>query len=490
MRRTHAVVVCLVAVLCVTAVLPGAVAHETPPPYPRLEPNDDFDRATEITPRTLHGLRPIKYTDGTAGPVIERPSGFWTLEDRDEDVYAVDLDRGDRLPVTLYHYGSDGNLRYTVYDPSRSEMVTVDPDGNWQRTGSSLTRSDRDIQRGNTTVLARCDGTHYVEVRSDGEARAPYRLEVDDRFEHNDDRSTATPLAEGTYENLTITTYDTDFYRLDVRKGEVVEATINITTQAHWERSPAVKPVRVNDPVTAEEWAPYNHTRWDDPSFHFRPTIGAPARSGDYRVRAVNQVKYDELHRDKSSVEITESGTIYFVVRSSLRWTSPIDGAAKWTANAARYNLSITRTGTPPESSGSNDDPDGDGDTSDGVRAALERVDAEAETADLGFGASQLAGEVVNLHVAGEGTYSFEVGDHLDIEEISGCGREDATVEIETDRETVRTIGQSDRPTREIRTAYVRNDIRVDGIGTVNAAKWTVLNGAKAVVDWLPLDGS
>ena len=488
MKRIHVLafaVVCLVAVLSVAAVS-STVAHETPPPYPPLEPNDEFSQATEIAPRTLHGLQPIKYTDGTDGPRIEATSGFWPIEDRDTDVYAVDLERGDRLPVTLYHYGSDGNLRYTVYDPSRNERVTIDPDGNWQRTGSALTRSDRAIQRGNTTVLARCEGTHYVEVMSDDDDRAPYRLEVDDRFEHNDDRRSTTPVTEGTYQNLAITTYDTDFYAMEVQKGEVIEATINLSTQAHWERSPAVKPVRVNDPVTQDEWAPYNHTRWEDPSFRFRPTIGGPTHAGDYDIRAVNQIKYDELHRDKSSIEITESGTVYFVVRSSLHWTSAIDGAAKWTANAARYNLTISRTGTPPTPSTEASD-DGDGDESNGVRTALERVKAKGANNGAGFGVSQLGGEAVNLAVDGEGTYSFDLGERLDMENISGCGRNDATVRLETDEETVREIGASDRPGNAIETAYRRDDIRVDGIGPVNSAKWLVLNGASDVIDWLPI---
>jgi hypothetical protein len=39
-----------------------------------------------------------------------------------------------------------------------------------------------------------------------------------------------------------------------------------------------------------------------------------------------------------------------------------------------------------------------------------------------------------------------------------------------------------------IQRAYRRDDIRVDGIGPVNAAKWTVLNGVKGVADWLPVE--
>lgn len=482
-RRTLVGISIVVVVLGSAAASPFASAHETPPPYPQFEPNDDFDQATDVTPRTLHGLAAIKFTNATHRPAIVPPP-YWEVWHADQDVYAVDLDRGDPLPVTLYHYGSDGNLQYEIYDPSYTEIGSVDPDGNWSRTGSALVRSEKAIQRGNTTVTARCNGTHYIKVENDESTRAPYRLEVDDRFEHNDDPASAATLTEGNYDDLMITSYDEDFYRLDVRKGETIEATIRLRTQAHWARSPAVKPVRVDNPVTDEEWAPYDHPRWDDPSFHFRPTTGGPQHPGEYRINAVNQVKYDELHRDKTSIEITESGTIYLVVRSNTWWTSPIDGAPKWKANSAEYDLTITRSGTPVESDQRTDE-SGDAST-DTVQKAFDRLEVDASNTDLGFATSQLGGEVVNLRVRGSGVYSFELGENLDIEDFSGCGREDATLEVETDQDTVHRIEDSDSPTRELQTALDGDDIRVQGIGPVNRVKWGAIHVAKDLLDGLP----
>ena len=116
MNGTHTAAALLLALCTATALLPPAVAHETPPPYPQFEPNDDFSTATEIEPRTLHGLQPIKFTSGPYGPAVGATEMGWMHQRRDVDYYAVDLERGDALPVTLYHYGSDGNLRYTLED--------------------------------------------------------------------------------------------------------------------------------------------------------------------------------------------------------------------------------------------------------------------------------------------------------------------------------------------------------------------------------------
>jgi len=93
---------------------------------------------------------------------------------------------------------------------------------------------------------------------------------------------------------------------------------------------------------------------------------------------------------------------------------------------------------------------------------------------------------VVNLRVDGRGTYSFEVGDDLRIERFSGCGSDDATVEMEADRETLRRIAESTRPTREFRAAYRRDDLRVDGVGPASTVRWTAVDVVTDVAEWLP----
>ena len=110
----------------------------------------------------------------------------------------------------------------------------------------------------------------------------------------------------------------------------------------------------------------------------------------------------------------------------------------------------------------------------------------DASNTDLGFATSQLGGEVVNLLVRARGVYSFKLSENLDIEDFSGCGREDATLEVETDQDTVHRIGDSDSPSRELQSAFNGDDIRVRGVGPVNRVKWGAVNVAKSLLDRLP----
>lgn len=487
MTRTRPVlVVCLAAALCATAAFPAVVAHETPPPYPSFEPDDGFREATEIAPTTLNGLTPVRFNARAPGPEIGSPSGIPPLADRDRDYYAVDLAPGDRLPTTMYHFGSDGDVRYTVYDPSETEITTVDPDDGWGRTADG-----EPVAKGTSTVTARCAGTHYVEVWNGAPERAPYRLEVDDRFEDNDDPGNATTLTEGTTEGLMITSYERDYYRLDVRRGETVEAVIDFTTRAHTETTTQPSEIDPAEDLDGdgddEESGPsYDHPAWENPSFHFRYNVLSPppgAEPAEYELnRSVTPFPYDEMHRDRVTLDITESGTLYFEVAADSEWTAPNTRVTEWRANSARYTITVTRTGAPRPPAGEEEwDP-----SPSAARAALEHVDAETTSGEAGLVGSQLRGEVVNLRVDGRGTYSFEVGDDLRIERFSGCGSDDATVEMEADRETLRRIAESTRPTREFRAAYRRDDLRVDGVGPASTVRWTAVDVVTDVAEWLP----
>lgn len=480
--RNTVVTVSILFTVCISLVLPGALAHQTPPPYPQLEPNDQFSTATEIEPRTLHGLDPIKFTNESSGPKIGGHD-LWEIGARDEDVYAVDLKAGDGLPVTLYHDGEAGNLEFTIYDPSKAEITTVDPDGNWKRTGSSLF-PEGSIHRGNKTVTARCSGTYYIKVENEGRQTTPYRLEVDDRFEHNDERNAAPLLSDGNYEGLMITTYDKDFYRLHAEKGEEVDIKVNITPHAHWEIGVDPKPIRhAGRDVSREEWQPDDHPRWRDPSFKFR--VGSGGLSGpDYDIKAVSQVKNDELHQDRLLFEAEETGTFYISVWSNHWWTSPIDGASKWNANSARYSMNISRDArTAAGSTTPNEDDEG----TESVKSAFDRIDDQLERDDVGIAGSQLAGETINAHIGDEGVYSFEVNRDLEITGFQGCGREDATLRVEADRETINRIGNSNTPSQAFHTAFQNNDIRIRGVTTINKVKWTIFNGVNELVGLVPI---
>jgi len=506
----------LLFALVVSVVAPVATAHETPPPYPQLEDDDTLSTATEIAPRTLHGLDPIKHNDRAPGPEIEPPSGFWTLEQPDEDYYAVDLDAGNSLPVALYHDGEDGDLRFTVYDPSKSEIATAATDGNWQRVGSSLARGDDSIQRGNTTVTARCSGTYYVGVEGDVDGDVPYRLAVDDHFEHNDERASAPVLPTGTYEDLMITTYDTDRYAFHVEEGEELHVDVNFTTHAHWEQGVRTHPVRpslsapaagtdgtalsadsghyrdVEAPggesgtATNHDW-PYDHPRWQYPSF--RVHYGG----ADVRSNTTVSSTFDRTHRKKLDLVARETGTVYVRIVSDGHWTDPARGAAKWRANSARYALDVSTDAADSPSSDSDEGSappttsESEGSGGDAVRSALERAGEQLESDDLGAVGSQVSGEVLNVHVEGSGVYSMVVDEDLNVVDVRGCGREDATTRVDVDAETVQQIGSTGDPASAVQEAFVNDTLEVSGIGTVNEVKWTVVTGAADVAEFAGL---
>lgn len=116
-------------------------------------------------------------------------------------------------------------------------------------------------------------------------------------------------------------------------------------------------------------------------------------------------------------------------------------------------------------------------DSSTMVSTYNENVDADA----LGTAGGQLAGETINLDVtAADGstaTFSFEMTEDLRIENLDRGPREDATMEMHTERSTFEAIAHAPNPERKFRTAVEQGDVEIGGVGVVNSAKWGVLNG-------------
>lgn len=103
---------------------------------------------------------------------------------------------------------------------------------------------------------------------------------------------------------------------------------------------------------------------------------------------------------------------------------------------------------------------------------------------DLGILGAQLAGEIVNLFVSdpsGEGEFSFRTDSTLRIEAFERGSREDATVRMETDRETVDRIADAEAPVEEFQEAVVDGSVTITGIGTANEVKWGVINWVRGV---------
>ncbi len=111
-----------------------------------------------------------------------------------------------------------------------------------------------------------------------------------------------------------------------------------------------------------------------------------------------------------------------------------------------------------------------------------ENVNAE----DLGVAASQVRNERVNLVVTdsdgSQATASFRLDSELKIQELQQGTRDDATMKMSTDRQTVDRIVESNNPSRAFQNAIQNGDITIDGIGTINAVKWVVINNAANLI--------
>lgn len=105
-----------------------------------------------------------------------------------------------------------------------------------------------------------------------------------------------------------------------------------------------------------------------------------------------------------------------------------------------------------------------------------ENIDAS----DLGVAGDQLKNEKVNLVVTDtdgtEATASFRMDGDLQIQELKQGTRDDATMKMTTDRATLTGIVESNDPSAAFQNAITGGDITIDGLGTVNAVKWVVIN--------------
>ena len=114
-----------------------------------LEPNPDASRASEL--RT-----------GTTTELEICPDGS------DSDVYAIDLDHGEALTVTMTHPSSQANLDMTLYSPYQADF----PDLNGVKFTFGIGQDEEVLE-----YEARHCGTHYLKVFSNG-AAASYELDV------------------------------------------------------------------------------------------------------------------------------------------------------------------------------------------------------------------------------------------------------------------------------------------------------------------------
>lgn len=99
---------------------------------------------------------------------------------------------------------------------------------------------------------------------------------------------------------------------------------------------------------------------------------------------------------------------------------------------------------------------------------------------DLGVAGDQLSNERVNLVVTDSdgstATFSFRTDSQLRMTEVKQGTRADATIRMSTDRETFNETLTADDPAATFTNAVTEGDIEIDGLGTTNAVKWTVIN--------------
>ena len=100
---------------------------------------------------------------------------------------------------------------------------------------------------------------------------------------------------------------------------------------------------------------------------------------------------------------------------------------------------------------------------------------------DFEAAAGQLTNERANLIVTdanGEtATASFSTNENMKVQEFSMGTRDDATIRMTADRQTLTRIAESPTPANAFVNALTRTgDIRISGVGTVANVKWAVIN--------------
>jgi hypothetical protein len=111
----------------------------------------------------------------------------------------------------------------------------------------------------------------------------------------------------------------------------------------------------------------------------------------------------------------------------------------------------------------------------------VETYNANVDVSDFGFMAGQLQGEKVDLVVddpanGTEASVSFTLDDDLRMQELAMGTRDDATIQMSTDKATMDRIIASATPATEFKNAVLDEDITISGIGTVSQVKWAVIN--------------
>jgi len=127
------------------------------------------------------------------------------------------------------------------------------------------------------------------------------------------------------------------------------------------------------------------------------------------------------------------------------------------------------------------DQPDWAVDMFDRMGPMVETYNDNVDPDDFGYLASQLQGEKVNLVVndpanGTEASLSFALNGQLQMQELALGTRDDATVQMSTDKATMDRIIAANDPVSEFRTAVNNDDIALSGLGAYDSLKWVILS--------------
>lgn len=122
---------------------------------------------------------------------------------------------------------------------------------------------------------------------------------------------------------------------------------------------------------------------------------------------------------------------------------------------------------------------------------AADRVSENVDAGGAGQAAERLAGETINLHVTGadgsERTFSFEVTENSQIEDLERGAREDATMEMYTDNSTFQEIAHAPNPEQRFRATVERGDVETRVTSSPDDAEWDVFSGVEELARSLGL---
>ncbi|MDS0261146.1 S8 family serine peptidase [Haloarcula sp. S1CR25-12] len=160
----------------------------------RLEPDDRGSRATTVS----------------FGDSYENLTVGWA----DDDYFAFDVEKGDLIDPEITPHQSATDIR--------AELLTED--------GTPVASASPNHEQ--LSYQAPQNGTYYLQISQlNVDETSSYDLRygnaTGDRLEPNDHRTRATPVSLGdSYENLTVSDWDSDYFAFDVSKGELIDPEI------------------------------------------------------------------------------------------------------------------------------------------------------------------------------------------------------------------------------------------------------------------------